>query len=241
MGLPSCTEFAPSKLIAKRDVAADQVEIELDPPAGALEHYVRPGQFCRAQVRSRDGRLHEGIFAMLSAPGEGQLRFLIRTANPEGGEAADALAVLPIGSPVGITMPAGRGFALERAEGRDLHVVAAGTAIAPARAALEVVLRTRERYGRITLDYGLRSLAHLAIPEDVERWRKAGVEVTLHLSEPRSDGTVRGARAQDAAIARLRDPLRAAFVAVGPTAMVDELRALFAARGGDPSLVLDNL
>ncbi|AKF07674.1 ferredoxin--NADP reductase [Sandaracinus amylolyticus] len=240
MPLPEFSAYAPSTLRARSPVAADQMTLELDAPEGALERFERAGQFCRVRVGTEGGPLHEGIFAMLSAPHERALRFLIRTPNPEGGEAADRLAAMAVGSPLEVTMPAGEGFALDRAAGRDLYFVATGTAIAPVRSALESVLRERGRWGALSLDHGLRSEAHLAIPEDVERWRDRGVDVRLHYSFPRPDGTLSGVRAQDAVLERVRDFGRAAFVAVGQSAMVKELRAMVAERGGDPSLVLHN-
>lgn len=240
MGLPSFSAYAPSSLVARHAVATDQLAIELAAPPGALAEFRRAGQFCRVRVPAEGGAAHEGIFAMMSAPGEGALRFLIRTPNPEGGEAADRLAQHPIGTRLEITMPAGEGFALERAHGRDLHFVATGTAIAPVRSAIELVLRDRERWGALSLDHGLRSPLHLAIPTEVERWSAAGVAVRLHYSEPLPDGTVRGVRVQDAALEHVRDFASAAFVAVGQSAMVAELRDELVRRGGDPALVLHN-
>lgn len=240
MALPSFSPYAPSSLIGRHPVAADQLAIELAPPPGALAEFQRAGQFCRVRIAAAGGGAHEGIFAMMSAPGEGALRFLIRTPNPEGGEAADRLAQVPIGTAVEITMPAGEGFALDRARGCDLHVVATGTAIAPARSAIEQVLRDRAAYGALSLDHGVRSPLHVAIPADVARWEAAGVAVRIHYSEPLADGTLRGVRVQDAALEHVRDFARAAFIAVGHSAMIVELRDAIARRGGDPSRVLHN-
>jgi ferredoxin-NADP reductase len=240
VSLPEFSPYSPSTLIARVPVAIDQMTLEIEAPDGALERFERPGQFVRVRVTTDEGTAHEGIFAMLSAPGEGALRFLIRTPNPEGGEAADRLAQLPIDSPLEVTFPTGEGFALDRARGRDLVFVATGTAIAPVRSAIEFVLARRRDFGALALHHGLRSPEHLAIAGDVERWRAAGVAVFLHYSEPQPDGTVRGVRVQDVAIAQPRDLARAAFVAVGQSAMVKELREMVAARNGDPSLVLHN-
>lgn len=240
MPLPTFSAYAPSHLVSRRPVATDQLVIELSAAPRALDQFALPGQFCRVRVTTDEGEAHEGIFAMLSAPAERALRFLIRTPNPEGGEAADALAQLAVGAPVEITDPAGDGFALARARGRDLFFVATGTAVAPVRSAIEHVLATRADYGALSLDHGLRSPGHLAIGDDVERWRAFGVDVRLHYSTPEPDGTVRGVRAHDVALERARDLSRAAFVAVGQPAMVGELRELVAMRGGDPALVLHN-
>jgi ferredoxin-NADP reductase len=240
MSLPSFSPYHPSALTAKRAVATDQLEIELAAPDGALAEFVRAGQFCRVRVQVDGDAPHEGIFAMMSAPGEGLLRFLIRTPSPEGGEAADCIAQLAVGSPLEITMPAGEGFALDRARGKDLYFVATGTAIAPVRSAIEQVLKARDAYGSIALDHGLRSPLHLAIPTEVRRWRAAGIEVRIHYSEPRADGTIVGVKVQDAVLDHIRDFRESALIAVGHSAMVDEIRAAFAARGGDPALVLHN-
>jgi NAD(P)H-flavin reductase len=240
MPLPAFSPYAPSTLRSREPVAADQMVIAIDAPPGALELHTKPGQFCRVRVTTEDGEAHEGIFAMLSAPHERSLRFLIRTPNVEGGEAADLLAAMPVGTAVEITMPAGDGFALDRARGKDLYFVATGTAIAPVRAAMETVLREREAWGALSLDHGLRSAEHLAIPGEVARWRELGVDVRLHYSVPQPDGTLLGVRAQDVALDHVRDIRDSAFVAVGQSAMVKELRALVAQRGGDPSLVLHN-
>lgn len=240
MPLPEFSPYLSSTLVARVPVATDQMTLDVAAPEGALERFQRPGQFCRIRVAADSGAAHEGIFAMLSAPGERALRFLIRTPNPEGGEAADRLAVLELGSALEITLPAGDGFPLDRARGRDLYFVATGTAIAPVRSAMEFVLSRRDDFGVLTLDHGLRSPEHLAIASEVERWRGAGVEIALHYSEPQLDGTLIGVRVQDALIERVRDFGRAAFIACGQSAMVKELREMIAARGGDPTLVLHN-
>lgn len=240
MPLPTFSPYSPTTLIERVPVATDQMTLEVEAPEGALDRFRCPGQFCRIRVTTDQGDAHEGIFAMLSAPGEGALRFLIRTPNPEGGEAADQLAQLPIGTPLEITLPAGEGFAIDRARGRDLHFVATGTAIAPVRSAIEFVLARRSDFGALALHHGLRSPEHLAIARDVERWRAAGLDIHLHYSMPQLDGTLLGVRVQDAAIEQVGDFARAAFVAVGQSAMVSELREMVATRGGDPALVLHN-
>lgn len=244
MPLPIFSAYAPTVLVARRSVAADQSEIEVRPPDGALAAFRRAGQFCRIRVTTAQGAARDGIFALISSPGDGTLRFLVRAPSPdggpEGGEAADRLVAMPVPSPIEITMPAGDGFALERAIGRDVYFVATGTAIAPVRAAVEQVLRDRDRYGALSVDHGLRSPEHLAIAEDIARWRSMGVEVRLHYSEPTNAGAPRGVRVQQAVFEHVRDVRRAAFVAAGQSAMLRELRARVVEHGGDPELVLHN-
>lgn len=236
MSLPVFSEYAPARLLAARPAAAEQASVDVLPPDGFAERYTRAGQFCRICVEGQ-----EGIFAMFSAPGEPGARFLIRVGNPEGGEAADAMAALPDDSPIEMSLPAGDGFALERARGRDLYFVATGTGIAPVRAAIESVLLERAAYGAITLDHGVRSEAHLAIGEDIARWRQAGVEVHVHVSTLSDDGTMRGMTVQGALRARAPDLHRAAVVAVGQSAMLRALREDVLALGGNAELFLTNV
>lgn len=238
--LPSFGPYRVVRIAETRAAAVDQVRIRLDAPADLLAAYERPGQFVRARV-GHDFP-DEGIFAMMSAPAEREIVLLLRTGNPEGGEAADAIAALPAGETFETSAPAGPGFALERARGRRVHVVATGTAIGPARAAIETMLREPDAYGPITLDHGLRSPAHLAIAEEVARWRTAGVGVYLHHSQPTERGGVEGVLAHDALLERIDDAtLRAStFVAVGQPVMVEELRTRVVLRGGSPEHVLTN-
>ena len=84
-------------------------------------------------------------------------------------------------------------------------------------------------------------LGHLPFARDVERWRAAGVAVHLHVSAPQPDGSLAGVRAQDALFDRLgARTAETAILAVGHDALVREVRARHAQRGGAPELVLHN-
>jgi NAD(P)H-flavin reductase len=232
--LPTLSDLAPARLLRARSAASEQAFLDVEPRPGFLEAYARPGQFCKMRVGE-----HEGLFAMYSAPGE-PLRFLVRVGNPDRGEAADAMAASPDGTPIVMSPPAGNGFPLELARGRDLYFVATGTGIAPVRAAIEVVLADRSSYGAITLDHGLRSEGHLAIADDVARWRAAGVTVHVHLSTP-DVNSVHGVTVQGALLARRPDLSNAAVIAVGQNEMLAALRDDVVAMGGDGAFFLTNV
>jgi NAD(P)H-flavin reductase len=234
-GLPEFSAFAPAHVLSRRVAATEQAFIEIEPPPGFAAAYDRAGQFCKIRIGG-----HEGVFAMFSAPNERPLSFLVRVGNPDHGEAADALAASTPHAPIEMTLPAGHGFALERARGRDVLFVATGTGIAPVRAAIESVLAERAAYGALTLDHGLRSLGHLAIAPDVERWRALDMSVHVHLSTPEPGG-VHGVTVQDALRARRPDLSNAAVVAVGQAEMLASLREDVRSLGGDPELFLVNV
>jgi NAD(P)H-flavin reductase len=106
---------------------------------------------------------------------------------------------------------------------------------------LEVMLRDRDAYGAIGLDYGLRTAAHLPFARDIARWQGHGVAVALHVGHVRGDASYDGARAQDAFFDRLGERVKDVVVlAVGHDALVREVRARFEAAGGDPERVLHN-
>jgi len=246
--LPTFSNLVPGFLATRTEVARDQVLLTISVHPGLLAAHLRPGQFVKVRVSDALGALQDGIFAMANAPGESVgpepgLRFLLRTNNPEGGEAAARLASMPVGGAVEISEPAGAGFDLESARGRDLCFVATGTAIAPVRAGIEAT-RARPVGARATsLDLGLRSPAHLAIASELEIYRSEGIDVHLHYSAPREDGTVDGALAHEALLTRLASSGRAPetlVVAVGQPAMVKDLRARFVALGGRPEDVVSN-
>lgn len=261
MPLPTFSALVPAYLARRVDVAADQIAVSIAVIPGLRALHVRPGQFVKMAVQGASGTQHEGLFAMSNAPLEdttedggtdddGQpvgrietLRFLLRTNNPEGGEAADTLATLRIGAPVLVSEPAGVGFDLTRAKDRHLAFVATGTAMAPVRAGIEHALARPSGARSLSLDLGLRSPAHLAHGAELARYRDANVDVHLHYSEPRDDGSVIGPMAHEALLARLleADRVKDAFVvAVGQPSMVKDLRARLVALGADPADVVSN-
>ncbi len=169
---------------------------------------------------------------------EPSLRFLLRTNNPEGGEAAARLATAQQGAKVEVSDPAGQGFGLDRAEKRALHFVATGTAIAPIRAGIEEALIAVNPTS-ISLDFGLRSAEHQPLEGDLKRYQSGRVAVHLHYSSVDAKGVIQGTQAHLALLQRLVDT-NALIVAVGQPAMVKDLRERFVLRGGKPEDVVSN-
>jgi len=234
MRLPELSAYAPARLLRARPAAAEQAFLTVEPPLGFRQAHTQPGQFC--QIRSSDAA---GIFAILSSPGEVP-RFLVRVGGP-GGAAADALAALDDGAKIEMTLPAGPGFRLERARGKDVRFVATGTGVAPVCAAIEHVLRDRAAYGAISLDYGVKSEAHVAIGPQMERWLGAGIDVRIAHSSIHPAGNIVGRSVQASLRAAVRDLGGAAVVCAGHPEMLASLAELVAELGGDPVDLLTNL
>lgn len=206
------------------------------PPALAREH-VRPGQV----VKVRAGGAGEGFFALSTAPDPGATAELLLK---RGGRVADAaIALASPGARLELTRPFGHGFPIEDADGRDLLLFAAGSAIGPIRALVQHVATHRNRFGRVTLFYGQRHGGEFAYRAEYLDWERRGVRVVLCPSA--ADDAWNGLRGRVQEVARslafgggsTGDAV--AFVA-GMTAMVEDVRRTLAAGGIPPERVHAN-
>ncbi len=205
------------------------------PPALAAAH-VLPGQVVK--LRTPAG---EAFFALASAPDPGGLADLL---VKRGGRVADAvIAQASPGSELDMSPPFGDGFPVREAEGRDVLLFAAGSAIAPIRALVQYLVERRERYGRITLFYGQRHGDEFAYLGEHLAWERRGVRVVLCPS-----GAVdawQGVRGRVQEVARSlafggTSPGDAVAFVCGMTAMVDEVRRTLAQAGVPPGRVHAN-
>jgi sulfhydrogenase subunit gamma (sulfur reductase) len=123
----------------------------------------------------------DAYFAIASPPGRrGRLEFLVK----RGGGVGDRLFESGEGVEVELKNVVGRGFPVDRFEGKDLIFVAAGTAIAPVRAAIDHAIARREAFGRIALVHGVRHPADFAVDDEIDQWRQSNVDVLLTVSRP---------------------------------------------------------
>lgn len=186
----------------------------------------RPGQAIKIT--------HEGAnayFALATGWGGGRTPELLLRRG--GGVADGLIATLQPGSQISFEGPLGPGFPIELARGRDVLLVAAGSAISPIRALLETMLDDRAGYGRLSLFYGQEREDEFVYPEARAAWSAAGVQVTLCAHKP-GDGW-RGARGfvQDAIIAGGPgvEPCTAVAYLCGMPGMVSGVREALAGLG----------
>ena len=143
-----------------------------------------------------------------------------------------------------LTRPFGAGFPLDEAEGRDVLLFAAGSAIAPIRALVQHVMVHRNRFGRVTLFYGQRHGAEFAYRAEQLDWERRGVRVVLCPSA--EDDAWQGLRGRVQEVARSlafggATPGEAVAFVSGMTAMVEDVRRTLAAAGVPPERVHANL
>lgn len=206
------------------------------PPALAKEH-VRPGQV----VKIRAAGVGEGFFALATAPDPGATTELLLK---RGGRVADAaIAAARPESTLELTRPFGNGFPVEDAEGRDVLLFAAGSAIGPIRALVQHLIAHRNRFGRVTLFYGQRHGAEFAYRSEHLGWERRGVRVVLCPSG--ADDAWQGLRGRVQVVARSlafggAPPGDAVAFVAGMTAMVEDVRRTLAGAGIPPERVHAN-
>ncbi len=206
------------------------------PPALAREH-VRPGQV----LKVRAGRAGEGFFALASSPDPGAVAELL---VKRGGKVADAaIAAAAPGAALELTRPFGNGFPVEEAEGRDVLLFAAGSAIGPIRALVQHLEARRNRFGQVTLFYGQRHGAEFAYRAEHVEWERRGIRVVLCPSA--EDDAWPGVRGRVQEVARSlafggSPPGDVVAYVAGMTAMVEDVRRTLAAAGIPPGRVHAN-
>jgi len=210
----------------------------LDDRDALVESYRTAGQYVLVRV---DAVEETGFFAMARAPGQlaDGLEILVKLQ----GQVAESLAALQPGDVLQMSDPIGMGYPLERASGCDVLVLAAGSGIAPVRAALEVLLSERDEYGWIRLYYGQARSQELAFSEWLAALPARGVEVHKVISqdEPGPDedrGYVQAVADVDANFAA---PRRLAVIVCGMPAMERDVRERCRARGLRDAQILTNL
>jgi NAD(P)H-flavin reductase len=166
----------------------------------------------------------EAYLAIASAPDDPtSLEFLVKRT----GDLGERLCDLGRSAEATLVGLVGRGFPVGAYEGKNLLFVAAGTGVAPVRAAIAHAVKRRARFGRITLVHGVRTPSDFAVDDDLDRWRAAGVDVRLVVSQPgaaRWDGPV--GRVQALLDGAVPDAAETAAFVCGSDEMMDETSAL---------------
>jgi CDP-4-dehydro-6-deoxyglucose reductase len=208
-------------------LADDVMAVTLRLPAVETLHFL-PGQY--VDVILSGGRRRS--FSLASTPADGPLEIHVRRASRDGftGQVFDSLqpgALLRIEGPLGQ-------FWLRLESPRPVLMIGGGTGYAPLRAMLRQLLASGDRRA-VTLYWGARTRGDLYDHEWLERLASARdafryVPVLSH-ALPADEPSLRRGWVHEAALADL--PALAGFdvYAAGPPAMIDAIRASFAAHG----------
>jgi len=171
------------------------------------------------------------LFALATAHGHGRAPELLLRRG--GGVADGLIASLAPGERIAYDGPLGPGFPLEHARGRDVLLVAAGSAISAIRSVIETLIDERASYGRVCLFYGQERPSDFAYADARAAWSNAGIDITLCAHAPDDQWTGARGFVQDAIIeGDLRiDPKNAVAYLCGMPGMVSGVREALAPLG----------
>ncbi len=136
-----------------------------------------PGQFIKLGVMGVGEAPISICTAQTDEPG---LELCIRNA----GRVTNAVHNLKVGNTVWVRGPYGNGFPMEDFTGKDLMLVAGGLGIAPIRGVLQYALQHRERFGEISLLYGVRTYDLMLYRDEIMNYFREGdqIGVKMYLS-----------------------------------------------------------
>ena len=178
---PMTPRFYPVRQVVKE--THDCFSLVVDVPA--YEGFnTQPGQFNMIYAFG----IGEIPVSVSSAPSNGEpLTHTVRSV----GTVTEALGRFAVGDELGIRGPFGRGWPLDRAEGRDVVVVAGGIGLSPLRPAIYQMLADRDRYGRIAVVFGTRTPDDILHQKDLEAW-SARLDVDVSVTVDYAAGNWRG-------------------------------------------------
>lgn len=225
--------FLPLLIADTRETAELQTLIRVEVPADYRAAYTTPGQYCKVAHPDHE---KPGFFVIANAPGADHFEFLIKESSP----LSATLRTLPVGHPLGVSAPAGKGFPLHFAEGRDVVLLAAGSGIAALRPIVQHLMRERDRYGRIRLIYGERTAERVAFRDEVPHWSGV-VECHCVVSQGvPAEIVTRQGYVQDALKEVASDCAGTVAYICGMGPMVEACKQTFAELGGDPAALFTN-
>lgn len=111
----------------------------------------------------------------------------------KAGYLTEAVHLLKPGDFVGLRGPFGKGYPLQKFEGKQILVVGGGVGLAPLRALLFALFHNLNKFPRISIKYGARNPSELSFHRLYDEWQKLkGVdfECTVDRSQGQWDGRV---------------------------------------------------
>ena len=182
--MPVLADPAPAvpsfyRVASRREDTGDTVTVELTEPDGRVPAFT-PGQFAMLTALGV-GEVPISVSG-LGDSGDGRARRQEHTLRAVGAVTRALCAVRP-GGLIGVRGPFGTGWDVASAAGRDIVIVAGGIGLAPLRPVVLSALADRSRYGRIVLLAGTRTPGDLLYGDELEQWRRDGVEVAVTVDQ----------------------------------------------------------
>ena len=143
-----------------------------------------------------------GQFVQLTLPGVGEAPFTPSSSPNEPdriaitilktGAVTNRLHECKPGQTLGIRGPFGKGYPIEKLDGKEVLVVGGGVGLAPLRALILELLADLGRIKRMSIKYGARCVEELLYPNQYEPWAShANVDFTCTIDNPQEGWTGR--------------------------------------------------
>lgn len=172
---------------------------------------VKPGQFYEISIP----RYGESPISV-SGIGEDYVDFTIRNV----GKVTGVIFGYEAGDRLMLRGPYGNGFDIDKYKGRELVVVAGGSALAPVRGIVEYVYRNTEEFKSFKLIVGFKSPKDILFKDDLKRWsEKLDVLVTVDGAEEGYTGNI-GLVTKYIPDIKIEDISNMSAVVVGPPMMM---------------------
>ena len=108
----------------------------------------------------------ESVFNICCSTSSDVVEFCFRRT----GRVTDALWRVEPGDVIGFRGPYGNSYPMEEWVGKNLIFVGGGIAMPPIRCAILEALENREKYGKITVVYGAKSVGELVFRDELDQW-----------------------------------------------------------------------
>lgn len=112
---------------------------------------------------------------------------IVHTIRNQGAVTA-AIGNLEVGDCLGVRGPFGSGWPVEKAEGKDVIIMAGGIGLAPLRPVVYSLLADRDKFGKVVLLYGARSPDEILYQKELMQWRsRFDIEVEISVDHALSN------------------------------------------------------
>ena len=136
-----------------------------------------------------------GQFVQLTLPGVGEAPFTPSSSPLDAeriaitilktGAVTDRLHECQVGEALGLRGPFGKGYPIEKLEGKEVLIVGGGVGLAPLRALILALLGDLKSIKRLSIKYGARTMEELLYRGEWDSWVKDGeVDFTSTIDNP---------------------------------------------------------
>jgi NAD(P)H-flavin reductase len=148
------------------------------------EIHFRAGQFMQLTIYG----IGEAPFTPSSSPYDTKK---MEITILKAGFLTEAVHNLKAGDEIGLRGPFGKGYPLQKFEGKEILVIGGGVGLAPLRSLLYSLFQNLDKYKRVSIKYGARYPSELSFHRQYQEWQKLA-NVDFECTVDRADGNWKG-------------------------------------------------